>query len=255
VSDYIVHADCFEFVKTLDAGSVRLVATDPPYFEIVKDHWDNQWSSTDAYVEWLFALLVAIKPKLTPDGSILFFGGVGKPRARPFFRLLDRIESTNLYTHRNPIVWGKRRAYGKSHDYLFAREEIAWYSVSPERTKVVFNVPLLGDKRGYAGFDSKYPAKSEYKRVTNVWTDITELFRPKRYTQKPIPLMERIISTHSNEGDLVVDPFCGWGTTGVAALRLGRRFAGSEAIEQDAMAANNRCVACEPGRDAKAVLK
>jgi site-specific DNA-methyltransferase (adenine-specific) len=65
--------------------------------------------------------------------------------------------------------------------------------------------------------------------------------RPKRRAEKPIPLMERIIQTHSNQGDLVVDPFCGSGTTGVAALKLGRRFLGNERIEEDAVKANERC--------------
>lgn len=67
--------------------------------------------------------------------------------------------------------------------------------------------------------------------------------RPERNTQKPIPLMERFVRTHSNEGDKVVDPFCGWGTTGVAAENLGRDFLGSEAIEEDAEKANERCLA------------
>ena len=55
--------------------------------------------------------------------------------------------------------------------------------------------------------------------------------------------MERIIATHSNPGDLVVDTFCGWGTTGVAALKLGRRFLGCERIPGDAKLANERCLA------------
>jgi DNA modification methylase len=115
--------------------------------------------------------------------------------------------------------------------------------VSSERTKVTFNIPLTNIKRGYNGFNSKYPAKSEFKRVSNVWTDIPELMRPERNTQKPIALMERIIQTHTNPGDLVVDTFCGWGTTGVAALKLGRVFLGCERIPEDAKLANERCLA------------
>jgi DNA modification methylase len=87
----------------------------------------------------------------------------------------------------------------------------------------------------------KYPAKSEFKRVSNVWDDIPEIMRPKRTAQKPTQLMDRLISTHSNEGDLIVDPFVGFGTTGISALQLGRRFQGSEAIVADAKEANNRC--------------
>lgn len=247
---YVRHQDCFDFIKTLDDGSVRLVATDPPYFGIVKDHWDNQWKTPSEYVDWLYSVFAAVKPKMTPDGSLVFFGGIGKHGQRPFFEILSKIESTNLFTYRNLITWAKRRAYGKSHDYLFTREEIAWYSVSAERTEVVFNIPLLDEKRGYAGFNPKYPAKSEYKRVTNVWTDIPELMRPKRNTQKPVKLMERIVSTHSNKGDLVVDMFCGSGTTGEAAIGLERRFLGCEAILEDAASADAACVARASGHGA-----
>lgn len=274
-TEFVIHADCFDFVDALEPNSVQLVATDPPYMGIVEDSWDNQWPTTKAYVDWMYALFVALKPKMTKTASLLFFGGIGKHGQRPFFKLMEKIEETcmastqnrgpcgfpadahplltcpgfeSLFTYRNTITWKKRRAYGKSHDYLFCREEIAWYSVSAERTEVTFNIPLTDVKRGYAGFNEKYPAKSEFKRVSNVWDDIPELMRPERNTQKPIPLMERVVRTHSNEGDKVVDPFCGWGTTGVASENLGRDFLGSEAIEADAEKANKRCLAAHRAR-------
>lgn len=87
----------------------------------------------------------------------------------------------------------------------------------------VFNVPLLEDKRGYAGYNPDYPAKSEFKRRTNVWTDITELFRGKIHpTEKPSRLAEVMIEVSSKPGDLVIDLFAGSGSTGVAAEKLGR---------------------------------
>lgn len=245
-TNYITSQDVFDFIKTLEDESVSLFVTDPPYMDIVKDSWDNQWKSVRDYVDWMYRVLEAMKPKLKKDASVIFFGGIGKHDHRPFFKVMDKVESNTLYTYRNMVTWAKRKAYGKSHDYLFCREEFVWYSVSPERTKVTFNIPLTDVKRGYSGWNSKYPAKSEFKRVSNVWTDIPELMRPERNTQKPIPLMERIIKTHSNEGDLVVDTFCGWGTTGVAALNLGRRFQGCERIAADALLANERCKAVKP---------
>jgi site-specific DNA-methyltransferase (adenine-specific) len=139
------------------------------------------------------------------------------------------------------VTWQKKRAYGKSHDYLYCREEILWFSKSQERTEVTFNIPYLDEKRGYAGFSEKYPAKSEFKRVSNVWNDITELFKTEREAQKPLPLLERIINTHSNKNDLVIDFFSGWGTTGVAAIKLGRQFKGCEKDIEDAEKANARC--------------
>jgi DNA modification methylase len=243
---YVQALDAFDFIASLQDGSVDLFLTDPPYMGIVEDSWDNQWKTVSDYVDWMYRVLEAIKPKMKDKGSVIFFGGIGKHGERPFFKLLDKIEDKNLFTYRNLITWKKRRAYGKSHDYLFCREEIAWYSVAPGRTDMTFNIPLLDVKRGYAGFNSKYPAKSEFKRVSNVWDDIPELMRPQRNTQKPQELLERLIKTHSNPGDLVVDCFAGWGTTGVAALSLGRNFLGSERIEADAKLADERCKASVP---------
>lgn len=240
MEEFVVCSDAQNWIKTLPDNSVDLLLFDPPYFEIVKDSWDNQWRDPDHYVSWMLQLLRSAKSKMKEKSSIIFFGGTGKHGAHPLFKLILEIEKEELYHYRNLITWSKRRAYGKSHDYLFCREEIVWFSISSERTEVTFNIPLLEEKRGYAGYNKKYPAKSEYKRVSNVWTDIGELFTPERYTQKPIPLMNRLIQTHSNQGDLIVDPFCGYGSTGISAIRLGRKFLGCEAIKEDAEKANQR---------------
>ncbi len=70
-------------------------------------------------------------------------------------------------------------------------------------------------------------------RVRSVWTDVPEVRQNSRYrewmgypTQKPLRLLERIIETSSNKGDLVLDPFCGCGTAVVAAQQLERNWAG-----------------------------
>lgn len=245
MSEYVRSQDACAFIESLEDASVGLVLIDPPYYGIVDDSWDNQWASEDDYVSWLSVMCYAARKKLTPAGSLLVFGGVGKHGSHPFFRVISELEKK--FHFRNLITWKKRRAYGKSHDYLFCREEIAWFSCSEERTGVTFNIPYTDVKRGYDGFNKKYPAKSEYKRVSNVWDDIPELMRPERNCQKPEPLIKRLVETHSNPGDLVVDFFAGWGTTGVVALKCGRRFLGCEAIADDAALANSRCVEAAGG--------
>lgn len=95
--------------------------------------------------------------------------------------------------------------------------------VKGEKPKT-FNIPLLDEKRGYAGYNADYPAKSEFLRRTNVWTDVTELFKGKIHpAEKPSRLAEIMIETSSNPDDLVVDFFAGSGSTGVAAQKLNRR--------------------------------
>lgn len=60
-------------------------------------------------------------------------------------------------------------------------------------------------------------------------------------TQKPLSLMRELLEAFTDEGDLVLDPFCGSGTTGVAALQLGRRFVGIELKPEHARVATQRC--------------
>lgn len=230
--------DAFDTVDSLADSSVDAFIFDPPYYGIVDESWDNAWKSPSDYAHWIANLCLHMRPKLKDHGSLIFFGAIGKHGVHPFFQAISLIE--HHLTFRNLITWQKRRAYGKSHDYLFCREEIVWFSRSPERTRVTFNIPLTEEKRGYAGFDPKYPAKSEYKRVSNVWTDIPELMRPEYPCQKPTRLMARLIETHTNPGSLVVDPFVGWGSTGVAARALGRDFIGGESSEKAALEAEKR---------------
>ncbi len=240
--DYVVADNALHFISTLENESVDLLLTDPPYGDIVDEAWDVVWKDDAEYGKWLAGIMRAMRPKMKPNGSIVFFGAVGRHGHRPMWRAMILIELDGLYYARDYVTWGKKRGYGRQFAYLFTREEIAWYSCAEGRTDVNFNIPLTKELRGYAGFSKKYPAKSPYKRVTNVWSDIPELFKPKIQCEKPVPLMERLVLTHSNPGQLVVDLFCGRGTTGVPCKMHGRDFRGCEIKPELAAEANQRIV-------------
>jgi len=74
------------------------------------------------------------------------------------------------------------------------------------------------------------------KQMRNLWEipppQPSEKTHGKHPTQKPLKLLERILLASTNEGDVVLDPFNGSGTTGVAALRLGRKYVGIEMSEE-----------------------
>ena len=211
----VVRADVFEYALTRVAdGSVPLIIADPPYVDILPAGWDRAPSQYDK-------LAALIQRLLVPGGTAYVWGGIGKPGNRVFFDWLSRVEQvTGLHLH-TLITWSKKRAYGTAHNYLFTREECAML-VKGDKPRT-FNVPLLEVKRGYAGYNKDYPAKSEFLRRTNVWTDVTELFRGKIHpAEKPARLAEIMIETSSQPGELVLDPMAGSGSTGVAAMRLGR---------------------------------
>lgn len=213
---------------------IDLICTDPPYGGIVPDQWDNQWKTDKDFAKYLGEQLFLWNDLLSENASILIFGALGNRQFRPLFELWICLEEKGWF-FRNWITWKKNRAYGKSHDYLYCREEILWLSKSPERTEINFNIPVTEEIRGYANNKTK----SKYKRVSNVWVDSyptiieeNEVFVPERTAQKPVKLLKRLIETHSNAEDLVIDPFCGTGTTGIACKELNRNFVGCDLDEK-----------------------
>jgi DNA modification methylase len=222
----VVQGDAFdsEVMSTVDAEcgkeinhyipAFSLIICDPPYGEITDEKWDNA-----EYLRW-FDHCARV---CADNGTIVMWGGIGKHQNRPFLEFAASIEKQRPFWRiLNWITWAKKRAYGKARDYLFTREEMLILVNGNEYT---FNIPLLDKKRGYTGYNPKYPAKSEFLRRTNVWSDITEMFRDKIHpTQKPDELYKVIIETHSKETDTVYDPCAGSGTTARAAMSTGRRF-------------------------------
>jgi DNA modification methylase len=191
-----------------------LIICDPPYGKIVKDIWDRKRS---VYPQWFdYCTKFA-----APDCVICLWGGIGNEEDRGFLQFAACMDAHLPWTLHNWITWSKKRAYGKADNYLFTREEC----LVLKRGKPVFNIPLLDSVRGYPGYNKKYPAKSEFLRRTNVWTDINELFKGKIHpTQKPDRLYQVLIETHSSPGDTVFDPCAGSLTTARACKVTGRKF-------------------------------
>ena len=212
-------------VGRLAGGSLPLIIADPPYGNIVDEQWDRVNDTDELFSSWMIRWTRAWTEHLAPGGAFYVWGGIGKPGFRPFLRYLTEVEQEGRFELANLITWSKKRAYGVQNNYLWTREECAYFVNGNAKKPRCFNVPLLDEKRGYAGYNAKYPAKSEFYRRTNVWTDINEIFRGKRHpTQKQQRLHEVMIEVHTQPGEWVVDPFAGAGTTAVACRRLGRRF-------------------------------
>jgi site-specific DNA-methyltransferase (adenine-specific) len=234
--NYVVAADAKDFLTALRDESVDLFLLDPPYFRIVGDPWDHQWDSAEAYAEWLVGLCTLARRKVKATGSLVLFQGIGKHDQHPIFQVISGIERT--WHFRNWITWKKSRAFGKSGNYLYCRDEILWFSATARDDKTTFNAPFLDQKL-------KRPGKTEFRKVSNVWDDVEHVYRPERICRRPMPLLARLIKAHSDPRDLVVDCFAGYGTTGIVAHNLGRQFLGCEAIAGDAVAADARVSAAK----------
>jgi site-specific DNA-methyltransferase (adenine-specific) len=222
-----------EYLLSLDR--FPLIVADPPY-NILNEKWDKY--TEDSLCSGLISWSKCAQDLLIQGGSLYMWGGIGKYKSRAFFKYLSIVEHETSLQMRNLITWKKVRGFGKKDDYLFTREECGWFIAHQEKP-AIFNIPLLETKRGYPGFNKKYPAKSEYYRRSNCWTDITEILRGKQHVaHKPEKLAEIMISTHTNEGMTVLDPFAGSGSTAVAAAALNRRFV---VIEKDTEIFDKMC--------------
>ncbi len=242
--------DVLAKVKDVIAKSgskLPLTIMDPPYGNIIDDEYDRYDKDHDLVKE-LVTVSKVIGDLTVSGGALYVWGGIGKPGFRPFYKFMLECEEKTCWNLSNHITWKKKRGYGIQHNYLFTREELAFfikgdvenphifnYPITREELAFfikgdikhphIFKVPLLDEKRGYAGYNKKYPAKSEFLRRSNVWVDITEILKGKLVNaQKPVRVIEIPIETHTKEGDWVLDTYAGSGTTAIAAMNKNRKF-------------------------------
>ena len=211
--------------RELTCSAIPLIIADPPYGNVINQSWDKTTASSVEFSDWMLSWTASWSAQMADGGAMYVWGGYGRPGFRPYFRYLHEVEYETDLQAANFIIWSKKRAFGISWGYLETREDCVYLVKGDRKKPRVFNVPLLDQKRGYPGYNPKYPAKSEYLRRTSVWTDITEILRGKKHpAQKQQRLHEIMIETSSRPGDWVVDPFAGYGTTAFAARALGRPF-------------------------------
>jgi site-specific DNA-methyltransferase (adenine-specific) len=240
--DQVVTGDCVELLARLPEASVDLAFADPPFnIGYEYDRYDDRRAKTE-YLGWTESWLGAVHRVLKPTGS--FYVAIGDEYAAEIKVRLDEIG----LTLRNWIVWhytfgvNCTKKFNRSHAHIF------YYVVDPKRA--VFNADAVrvpsarqttyADRRanplGKLPDDTwvlrpqedarLFPAESDTWYVARVCGTFKE--RINHPCQMPEALLERIVRVSSNPGDLVLDPFCGSGTTLAVARRLGRRYLGME---------------------------
>lgn len=181
-------------------------------------------------MEWTKKWLIEARRILKDTGTLMLWGGVG-PKPLTFARIAIMIEDEELFKIQNWITQRNSRGYGTKKNYMSAREDILFLTKTNEFT---FNIPYSDEKstRKDLGFDGK-PRKNTHKRVSNVWYDIAEasqssIERCDHPTVKAQKLCDRLILTHSNEGDFLFIPFVGSGSEIVSGVVNNRRVKGCE---------------------------
>ena len=230
----IYTGNCLDILPTLPDQSVQLIFADPPYnlqlrqelfrpnqtrVDGVDDAWD-QFSSFDSYDEFTVKWLSACRRVLAEDGAIWVIGSYHN-----IFRV-GRIMMDLGYWILNDVQWHKTNPMPNFRGARFtnATETLIWAKKSETQKRYTFNHQVMKQLNGG-------------KQMTSVWQiplctgaeRIKDNAGKKAHsTQKPEKLLERVILSSSNEGDTVLDPFLGSGTTCAVAKKLNRNSIGIE---------------------------
>jgi site-specific DNA-methyltransferase (adenine-specific) len=228
--NHIVNGDCLAVIKSMPSNSIDLVIADPPYFQVCGEFDFGVWANRAEYISWCKAWLTECRRVLKPTGSLILWGGVGEKEIN-IARLAIMIEDEDLFIRKNWITQRNSRGYGTKRNYMSAREDFLFLTKTENYT---FNIPYTKEKstRKDLGANGK-PRTNEFKRVSNVWSDITEasqssIERCWHPTVKAQGLCDRIIQTHSNENDTVLVPFVGSGSEIISSIKNSRNFIGIE---------------------------
>jgi len=225
--------DVVEVLNNLPKESVDLIFADPPYnlsndgftchagkrVSVNKGEWDKS-KGIDEDFQFHYNWIAACKRVLKPDGTLWISGTYHSIYACGF--ALQK-QGWHLI---NDICWFKPNASPNLSCRMFtASHETLLWAKKDKKAKHTFNYDLMKNGK----WDSDF-IKKPNKQMRSVWAINTPKNIEKKYgkhpTQKPEALLERIILASSNEGDVILDPFCGSGTTGVVAIRHGRKFIG-----------------------------
>lgn len=240
----LINDDCFDFLPTVAKESVDMVFADPPYnlsnngftcqsgkaVSVNKGDWDAS-NGLEKDFEFHKKWLNECKRVLKKDGTLWLSGTYHSIYACGF-----ALQSLGFHIL-NDICWYKPNASPNLSCRFFtaSHETLIWARKSKDG-KHTFNYEKM--RTGVFRDFLKVPEK----QMRSVWaigtTPPSEKLLGKHPTQKPLELLDRIVVASTNEGDLVLDPFMGSGSTGVAALKRKRHFIG---IEKDKEYYNLAC--------------
>jgi site-specific DNA-methyltransferase (adenine-specific) len=233
--------DAIAWLSALESESIDLIFADPPY-NIHKADWDN-FDSQEAYIAWSLQWIAQASRVLKPTGSLYVCG---------FSEILADLKhpASQFFTNCRWLIWHYRNKANLGNDWGRAHESIIHFR------KPATQINIDHVRIPYGAHTLKYPAHPQANtsvygngKQRDRWFPHPKGAKPKDVidipttcngmgettphpTQKPEELIRKFVLASSNEGDLVIDPFSGSGTTVVVAEQLGRRWLGCD-LEAD----------------------
>jgi len=235
----LYHANCLDVLSQLPENSVDMVFADPPYFlssgtftcqngrmvPVKKADWDLS-QGMEADFDFQRAWIGAVRRVLKPEGTLWVSGTY-----HSIYQCGMAIELAG-FKILNDIAWYKPNASPNlSCRYFTASHETLIWAVKDPKARHTFNYRRMKD-----GSWPEDVLKKPGLQMRSVWAIGTPLRMEKTFgkhpTQKPFDLLRRILLASTHAGDLVVDPFTGSSTTGLAAFLYGRRYLGIDTEQE-----------------------
>lgn len=256
----IVQGDNLALMCALPASSVHLCYMDPPFFTgrdfTLSDGrlaFSDKWESLDSYLNYVVDRCAAARDTLTEDGALILHVD---PTASHYLKVrIDGLFGRDCF--RNEIVWRYRRWPVAGKDFQRMHDILLRYTKSPnkERWNQLYE-PLAPSTVAIHGTKKQKHVQTEKGRKWGAHGGYSDEESPGAYmsdvwevslvaplsagrtgwpTEKPPELLERIVSSCSHPGDVVLEPFCGSGPAVERAVALGRRAIG---IDENPIAVN-----------------
>ncbi len=239
LSEHIVlyPGDCLDLLKTIPDESIKLVVTSPPY-NIGKEY--ERRLKLDSYLEQQATVIRECVRCLSPNGSICWQVGnyVENGAIIPLDTVLYPIFTDLALKMRNRIIWHFEHGLHCIRRFSGRYETIIWFTKSDNYT---FNLDPVRVPQKYPGKKffkgpnvGKYSSNPLGKNPGDLWVipnvKSNHVEKTEHPCQFPVELIERLVLSMTNEGDWVLDPFLGVGTSIIAAIRHNRRGAGAEIV-------------------------
>jgi site-specific DNA-methyltransferase (adenine-specific) len=227
----LFNENCLEILRAIPENSIDMIFADPPYMlsndgftcqngkmaNVNKGAWDKSGGfeqDTSFHKEWISACRRVLKP----EGTIWISGTY-----HSIYQCGYLLQKNNFH-FLNDIAWFKPNAAPNlSCRFFTASHETLLWARKNKKAKHTFNYKEMKD-----GFFPEDFIKKENTQMRSVWSIPTpkggEKEHGKHPAQKPVDLLKRIVLASTNENDIILDPFCGSGTTGVACNVLNNRF-------------------------------
>ena len=249
MSATIIHGDCIEEMSKMDANSIDLTVTSPPYDNLRTYEGSLQWH------EGIWKQVIKQLYRVTKDGGVVVWvvGDAtinGSETGTSFKQALHglecgfRLNDTMIYQKFGSGMPHKSHRYGQTFEYMFV------FSKGKNTHGIIKTYPSTGA----VGKTTRRQKDGSIKRGTynigggklpNIWQ-----YAGETRQNHPAPFPEKLAQDHilswSNQGDTVFDPFLGSGTTGVASIKLNRNFIGIEKVKQYFDLSNERINNVQP---------